>query len=703
MEASAGASNRRGLRRTGVRAILAGMLSLLLAQGIAITGATLVPLEPSASPRKLTVLIEGERIRELGESLEPPAGARVIDGAGLFLCPAPIDAFAYWNADHDPLYASAGIALLADHGGNVLTILDARASSTRGSAPTLRIAGPVIDGYPPSTTEASVARTPLEAQAQLEPLIEAGIDFVAFQDNLGVDAWRKLIEVAHKSKLQVWGPLPRSVELAAAVDAGQDGFLFLDVLLPAGKAWDGVALADFDASIAHMAKARSRIVPFLNGNARLLRGWRADSPELSLLSPQFANYWRSELEARGAMFKEPAKRAEFESKGTKALELQRALLMRLHEQGLQLVPGSGAPHPWLVPGDGLHDELALWQQAGIAPREVLRLATAGAASALGLDAERGTVEAGKLADLVLLRADPSADIAALRKPEWVIHKGSAVSRATLDEQVAALRARQSAAQAAANRPIEVGDPPKIAGELVLAGYTETMTLGVRSAAERYSAVRAPDGKLNLCGRRVVPQDDGTQVEVESLLRLADTKLEYFKISLRTAKHELTVEGFDAAGQTRVERRIDGVHVDLQTSRDPVAAVDVGSVTTHLLIALTQDGGPFPVMTFHEGLEMEVVRWELSLDAEGNHLLRTPEGPKGARFDARGALLLLQEQRGSGGSETRGTNTLAKERPGLPFGPSKLQAIEKARSAMQAAVEAARKREAEPTKKPGEQK
>jgi hypothetical protein len=127
----------------------------------------------------------------------------------------------------------------------------------------------------------------------------------------------------------------------------------------------------------------------------------------------------------------------------------------------------------------------------------------------------------------------------------------------------------------------------------------------------------------------------------------------------------------------------------------VAAVDVGSVTTLLLIAASQDGGPFPVMVFHEGLEMEVVRWDLLLEPDGAHLLRTTEGPRFARFDPRGALLLLQEQRGSGGIETQGTNTLAKERPGLPFGPSKLQAIERARQAQAAADAAAGKRESEP--------
>ncbi len=671
------------------------MLSFVLAQILVISGAQWVPEDPALAPRIVTLLIEGEKIREVGEGLAVPAGAREIDGRGLFLCAAPIDGFAYWDQAHDALYASAGIAILCDHGNSVLQVLEAKASTARAGFPTLRIAGPVIDGFPPSTTNASVARTAVEAQAQIEPLFAEGIDFVAFQSNLTAEPWRKLIEVAHANHRQVWGPLPRGIGWSDALDTGQDGLLFFDALMPQGRAWDSVTIAEFEPAIAKLGEKRARIVPFLNGNARLLAANTAQSPELDSLSPEFANYWRSELAARVAMFKDDMAKVDFMNRGRKAVATQRELLVKLHASGAQLVPGSGAPHPWLFPGTGLHDELSLWQSAGLAPREILRLATLGAARALGIEAERGSIEVGKYADLVLLAADPSKDIAALRKPEWVVLRGQASSRADLDAALGRLRERQLRAQADATRPIEVGDPPKVAGELVLAGYCETSALGVRSAAERYTIVRAADGKLSFCGMRVVPQVDGSHVEIESLMRVAKGSLEYFLLRLRSAKHELSVEGFYTANQMRVERKVDGVHVDLQTSSNPVSVVDVGSVTSLLCIAATQNGGPFSVMEFHAGLELEVVRWDLRLERDGAHYLRTPEGVKWARFDERGALKELSEQRGSSGVKTLGTNTLAKDRAGLPFSAAKQSAIEAAQKEYEAKLEAAKQAGGQP--------
>jgi imidazolonepropionase-like amidohydrolase len=89
----------------------------------------------------------------------------------------------------------------------------------------------------------------------------------------------------------------------------------------------------------------------------------------------------------------------------KLLELTR----RYHEGGMILTVGSDLPNQWVVPGWSLHREMQLLTEAGITPAAVLQMATRNGALALGLE-DRGTVEPGRVADLVVLRADPLSDI-----------------------------------------------------------------------------------------------------------------------------------------------------------------------------------------------------------------------------------------------------------------------------------------------------
>lgn len=95
----------------------------------------------------------------------------------------------------------------------------------------------------------------------------------------------------------------------------------------------------------------------------------------------------------------------------KMLELTRLL----HEGGVTLAAGTDADNPWIVPGPSFHRELELLVQPGIPPEEVLVIATANGARAAGLLVDRGTIEAGKRADLVLLARDPWQDIRASRE------------------------------------------------------------------------------------------------------------------------------------------------------------------------------------------------------------------------------------------------------------------------------------------------
>jgi imidazolonepropionase-like amidohydrolase len=104
---------------------------------------------------------------------------------------------------------------------------------------------------------------------------------------------------------------------------------------------------------------------------------------------------------------------------------------RMHRAGVRILAGSDAP--WLVvPGFSLHDELVLLVKAGLTPSDALRAATLDTAQFLGLENSLGTVETGKLADLVLLDANPLVDIRNTQKISGVFLQGRYFNRQALD-------------------------------------------------------------------------------------------------------------------------------------------------------------------------------------------------------------------------------------------------------------------------------
>ena len=98
-------------------------------------------------------------------------------------------------------------------------------------------------------------------------------------------------------------------------------------------------------------------------------------------------------------------------------------LAALYRGGVLLTTGTDSHTAWAIAGISLHDELALFAEAGLSPYEALRTATVHGAAVLGIEGEAGTIEPGKRADLVLVAGNPLADLATLRHPEAVIAAG----------------------------------------------------------------------------------------------------------------------------------------------------------------------------------------------------------------------------------------------------------------------------------------
>jgi imidazolonepropionase-like amidohydrolase len=120
------------------------------------------------------------------------------------------------------------------------------------------------------------------------------------------------------------------------------------------------------------------------------------------------------------------------------------LVGRLNRAGVPMLAGTDCPNPFVYPGFSIHDELGLFVRSGLTPAEALRTATINPARFLGMTDSLGTVASGKVADLVLLDANPLVDIANTKRIRAVIQGGRLLNRGALDAMLARARARAAA-------------------------------------------------------------------------------------------------------------------------------------------------------------------------------------------------------------------------------------------------------------------
>ena len=222
----------------------------LLLEVVAIVGGTVHTMEAGAEPAAATVIVRDGRIEAVLDPAVPaPADARVIDAKGRHLVPGLIDGMVYFDADHDALYIAQGVTTIRDLGGDPVSAFLGRLPDRRNRVPgpALVTPGTVIDGDPPSSSNAVIVRSADVAPGLLQILLDENVDFFSVQLGLPADALARTIELAHEHELEVWGPLPRAVTL------GFSGLLAAAMALPL-LAWrierPGVALLGHAVALA---------------------------------------------------------------------------------------------------------------------------------------------------------------------------------------------------------------------------------------------------------------------------------------------------------------------------------------------------------------------------------------------------------------------------------------------------------------------
>jgi imidazolonepropionase-like amidohydrolase len=432
---------------------------------IVITHATVVNPGTSSVQRSQTVVITGDHITSVSETtdFQLPKNARVIDATGQYLIPGLWDmhvhsAFGDWfPGGRDiilPLFIANGVTGVRDMGGDVPVLLEWRKeiASGRNIGPRMVISGPMLDGYLPNGKlrfPSSIAiSTPASAVAAVDSLKTQGVDFIKVQSVISHDAYLAAAVEAHKQGLPIVGHVPDKVRIQEVVQAGQKSIEHLMGIFEGcsteedrfikGEGSLKLLLTTqdqrrCDSLIKLLAQNQTWQVPTL---AWQRGGTFLDQRDLKHepLDKYVPAYWRDVTwhrftdEMMPDLLRDPlALRQEYF-----AHNLQ--MVGALHRAGVPFMAGTDtAPGVYIMPGFSLHDELANFVEAGFTPMESLQTATSNPARFLGMEASFGSVEPGKIADLVLLSANPLEDIRNTRKISIVVANGQLFDRAALDQ------------------------------------------------------------------------------------------------------------------------------------------------------------------------------------------------------------------------------------------------------------------------------
>ncbi len=432
------------------RALLTSLLFFTTSTGIAAPTAfvnvNVIPMTDARVVPGQTVVVEDGRIRTIGSvDVTPvPKNAVVVDGTDRFLLPGLAEMHAHvprvGAADLDrvlTLFAANGVTLIRGMLGHP-SHLELREELAAGQrfGPRLVTAGPSLDG--------NSVDGPRDGERQVRAQFAAGYDFVKIHPGLTLREFEAIAEAATELGMPFAGHVPASVGLAGALAAGMTAIDHLDgylvALVPPDADPSGGFGGFFDVLLAGVAE-RDRIGEFAALTAAA-GTWNV--PTEALFEHRVGTLPAAELAKRPEMRYMPARVVEqwvrakerlaaergFDADvAARAIDIRRALIRALHEAGAGLLLGSDAPQVFNVPGFSLHSELELLVSAGLTPFEALATGTTAVAEFLGTNG--GAVAEGRDADLVLLDADPLADISNIRRIHGVMLGGTWYSAARL--------------------------------------------------------------------------------------------------------------------------------------------------------------------------------------------------------------------------------------------------------------------------------
>jgi amidohydrolase family protein len=445
---------------------------------LVLTHVTVIDMTGAPPKRDMTVVITGDRITAIQRKPKIPSGAQVVDATGKYLIPGLWDMHVHFTEiEHTfPMFIANGVTGVRNMGGDLKDLLRWRADVTAGKVvgPRIVTCGPIVDGPQPAAHGPTmIVATAAEGRAAVTKLKRDGADCVKVYDRLPREAYFAIIAEAKRQRIPVVGHVPLSLTSLEASDAGQRSFEHLGSILEScsslgadlfkSEPSQGIPkdlseiprriaargermLQTYDerraqSVFARLARNKTWQVPTLE--VKWTQSYiddlsRAPDPRIKYI-PQSEQQWWTPQQNFFARYRTP----EYITYKKKLFERELTLVGALHRAGVPFMTGTDLSGAYIFAGFSLHHELELLVRAGFTPMEALQAATRNPAVFLNEIDSLGTVTRGKIANLVLLDANPLEDIRNTQRIDAVVLNGRYFSKQELEQMLAKAAAAAS--------------------------------------------------------------------------------------------------------------------------------------------------------------------------------------------------------------------------------------------------------------------
>jgi imidazolonepropionase-like amidohydrolase len=403
--------------------------------GTSIIHVTVVDVATGSELKDQTVKLNGNRIAFIGPTQEADSALPgAVNAHGAYLIPGLWDMHIHVHDTNElPLYIANGVTGVRIMSGE-RDMAAYRAELARQSpVPEIYLASAIVDGSSPVWPGSIVVKNAADARRAVDDIKTGSADFVKVYTRVSRDAYFALADEAKQQHIPFEGHVPDAITAQEASAAGQRSIehltgiaeacssqaerlmgalnrveFFRERLVIEAEGFRTIDQAKCHALFDEFRRNDTWQVPTLT----VLRLWGSlddskftSDARLAYIGRRSRDRWQDGTEPQ-------RRRWSFEQfqLARSLFTIEEHVVGSMFRAGVPMMAGTDAMNPYCFPGFSLHDELALMVESGLAPLAAVQAATINPAKFMGRSAELGTVETGKIANLVLLRADPLADI-----------------------------------------------------------------------------------------------------------------------------------------------------------------------------------------------------------------------------------------------------------------------------------------------------